>query len=169
MKVQTPIGPVLICKVYNPCKANTPLPHILALLKAHRGHAIFLGNFNQHRPDWDESPNAHLFTSATLDLAQPLLNIIIDTPLVMALPKDLPTLQSTLSKNYTQPDNVFASTRLAETLISCNIMPSSRPPCTNHFPITTIVNLSITEAPSVIKPNFKKANWTLSNRHSREA
>ncbi|CCO36793.1 hypothetical protein RSOLAG1IB_12164 [Rhizoctonia solani AG-1 IB] len=159
MKVQTPLGSILICNVYNPCDDNTPLPHVSSLLKAHRGPVIALGDFNRHHPDWDESRNAHLFTSAALDLAQPLLDIVSNAGLTMALPRDLPTLQSTSSKNFTRPDNVFASTLLVESLISCDTVPSSRPPCTDHFPIATVLDLSETEAPNITKLSFKKTDW----------
>ncbi|EUC67759.1 reverse transcriptase from transposon X-element protein, putative, partial [Rhizoctonia solani AG-3 Rhs1AP] len=159
MKIQTPAGSILICNVYNPCDANTSLPHVSSLLRSHCGHVIVLGDFNRHHPDWDESRNAHLFTSAALDLAQPLLNIVNDHSLEMALPRDLPTLQSTSSKNYTRPDNVYLLARLAEALISCDTAPASRPPCTDHFPIATILDTTLTEAPCIIKPNFKKTDW----------
>ncbi|CUA75215.1 putative RNA-directed DNA polymerase from transposon BS [Rhizoctonia solani] len=160
LKVQTPAGPILICNVYNPCDANTSLPHVSTLLRAHRGHVIVLGDFNRHHPDWDESRNAHLFTSAALDLAQPLLDIINGNFLSMALPRDTPTLQSTSTKNYTRPDNVFMSAPLTESLISCDTAPASRPPCTNHFPVVTTLDISPTEAPRITKPNFKKTDWS---------
>ncbi|EUC55854.1 reverse transcriptase from transposon X-element protein, putative, partial [Rhizoctonia solani AG-3 Rhs1AP] len=161
MKVQTPVGLILICNIYNPCDVNTSLPHVSTLLRAHRGHVIILGDFNRHHPDWDEARNAHLFTSAALDLAQPLLDIINDRPLGMALPRDIPTLQSTSSKNYTRPDNVFISSPLIDSLVSCNTIPASRPPCTDHFPIATTLDITPTEVPRIIKPNFKKTNWPL--------
>ncbi|EUC66991.1 reverse transcriptase from transposon X-element protein, putative, partial [Rhizoctonia solani AG-3 Rhs1AP] len=145
LKIQTPAGSILICNVYNPCDANTSLPHVSSLLRSHRGHVIVLGDFNRHHPDWDESRNAHLFTTAALDLAQPLLDIINEFSLEMALPRDLPTLQSTSSKNFTRPDNVFLSAPLAEARISCDTAPASQPPCTDHFPIATVLNTTPTE------------------------
>ncbi|KDN40295.1 hypothetical protein RSAG8_08205, partial [Rhizoctonia solani AG-8 WAC10335] len=77
----------------------------------------------------------------------------------MALPKDIPTLQSTSSKNYTRPDNVFVSAPLAEALVSCDTAPASRPPCTDHFPIASVFDITPTEAPCISKPNFKKTDW----------
>ncbi|KAJ1301816.1 hypothetical protein OPQ81_009044 [Rhizoctonia solani] len=159
LKIQTPAGSILICNVYNPCNDNTPLPHVSSLLRAHHSQVIMLGDFNQHHPDWDESCNAHLFTSSALDLAQPLLDLISNAPLMMALPRDTPMLQSTSSKNFMRPDNVFMSAPLAKTLISCDTAPSSHPPCTDHFPIVTILDLAVSEAPNINKPNFKKTNW----------
>ncbi|CUA67582.1 putative RNA-directed DNA polymerase from transposon BS [Rhizoctonia solani] len=159
LKVQTPSGPILICNVYNPCDANTSLPHVTTLLRSHRGHVIMLGDFNRHHPDWDESCNTQLFTSAALDLAQPLLDIINEYGLEMALPRDTPTLHSTSSKNYTRPDNVFVSATLAKTLIACDVAATSRPPCTDHFPIVTTLDTDPAEAPRIVKPNFKKTDW----------
>ncbi|EUC60638.1 reverse transcriptase from transposon X-element protein, putative, partial [Rhizoctonia solani AG-3 Rhs1AP] len=79
----------------------------------------------------------------------------------MALPRDIPTLQSTSSKNYTRPDNIFVSAPLADFLVACDTAPTSRPPCTDHFPISTTLDITTTEAPRIIKRNFKKTNWPL--------
>ncbi|KAJ8589707.1 hypothetical protein M405DRAFT_700139, partial [Rhizopogon salebrosus TDB-379] len=68
---------------------------------------IWLGDFNRHHPLWDEDRNTQLFTNQYLDAAQPLLDLIADYGMIMTLPKGLPTLQSTSSKNWTRPDNVF--------------------------------------------------------------
>ncbi|CUA74684.1 hypothetical protein RSOLAG22IIIB_05651 [Rhizoctonia solani] len=86
----------------------------------------------------------------------------------MALPRDLPTLQSTSSKNYTRPDNVFVSAHLLESLVSCDTAPASHPPCTDHFPIATVLDVTIPEAPQVIKPNFKKTGWPLLRQALKE-
>ncbi|EUC67724.1 reverse transcriptase from transposon X-element protein, putative [Rhizoctonia solani AG-3 Rhs1AP] len=56
--------------------------------------------------------------------------------------------------------NVFVSAPLAESLIACNVAPTSRPPCTDHFPIVTVLDTTPTEAPQIVKPNFKKTDWT---------
>ncbi|KDN39715.1 hypothetical protein RSAG8_08633, partial [Rhizoctonia solani AG-8 WAC10335] len=141
MKIQTTVSPVLICNIYNPCDANTSLPHASSLLRAHRGLAIILGDFNRHHPDWDESRNTHLFTTTALNLAQPLLDLVSENSLDMVLPKDIPTLQSTSSKNYMRPDNIFVSTPLAESLPPSLTLPQAKGP------------------PRITKPNFKKTDW----------
>ncbi|KAB5587481.1 Reverse transcriptase from transposon X-element protein [Ceratobasidium theobromae] len=76
---------------------------------------------------WDEERNAHLFTNANMDLAQPLIDLISKRGLEMALPEDLPTLQPTATKNCTRPDNVFLSDPLISTLTSCTTVPDARP------------------------------------------
>ncbi|KAF8595012.1 hypothetical protein BDV93DRAFT_481420, partial [Ceratobasidium sp. AG-I] len=77
----------------------------------------------------------------------------------MALPKDIPTLQSTSSKNYTRPDNVFLSESLTRRVIHCEVVAPSRPPCTDHFPIATELDLSPSLCPEVRKLNFKQTEW----------
>ncbi|KAJ1299394.1 hypothetical protein OPQ81_011131 [Rhizoctonia solani] len=110
-----------------------------------------LGDFNRHHPDWDESHNAHLFTMVALDLVQPLLDLISNTSLEMALPRDLPT----------------PTVHILQELHATQQSPSSRPPCTDHFPIISALNLATTEAPNFSKPNFKRTDWPLF-RHQEE-
>ncbi|KAF8601242.1 hypothetical protein BDV93DRAFT_402811, partial [Ceratobasidium sp. AG-I] len=86
----------------------------------------------------------------------------------MALPKDLPTLQSTSSKNYTRPDNVFISSPLAESLISCSTCPETRPPCTDHLPIATVLDVTPLQACHTPRPNFAKADWHLYRSRLKE-
>jgi hypothetical protein len=79
----------------------------------------------------------------------------------MALLKDTPTLQSSSSKNYTHPDNVFASHTLVESLLACNTWPEHHPPRTDHLPICTSLATSVSEARHTSQLNFKEANWVL--------
>ena len=64
-------------------------------------HMFWLGDFNRHHPLWDEERNSHLFTRSVLDDAQKLLDLLADYGMTQALPKDLPTLQSSSSGNWT--------------------------------------------------------------------
>ena len=56
---------------------------------------------------WDEERNTHLFTKATLEAAQPLIDMISIHDMRMVLPKDIPTLEVCSTKNYTRVDNLF--------------------------------------------------------------
>ena len=56
---------------------------------------FWLGDFNHHHPLGDEEQNAHLFTTNNLDAAQTLLDLLADHNMIMALPKDIPTLRAT--------------------------------------------------------------------------
>jgi hypothetical protein len=118
-----------------------------------------LGDFNRHHPLWDEERNAHLFSPSNLDLAQPLIDLVSEHNLLMALPKDLPTLQSSSTKNYTRTDNIFASERLVERLVGCNTALDRRPPRTNHLPIFFRVKVEAPRAREIKRYNFKEGDW----------
>ena len=80
---------------------------------------IWLGDFNQHYPLWDEECNSHLFTANNLDATQILLDLLADYNMTMTLPKDTPTLCATWTKNLTPPDNVFCSNQLYDLIMHC--------------------------------------------------
>ncbi|KAG9120597.1 hypothetical protein FRC07_003847, partial [Ceratobasidium sp. 392] len=158
IRLGTDKGIILIINAYNPCDSNATIPHIETLLKgAAKGEqVILLGDFNRHHPLWDEDRNAHLFTTANLDLAQELIDLTGAHGLDMALPKDIPTLEATRTKNHTRPDNVFLAPDLMQDLVCCNTHPDRRPPHTDHFPIYTEIQTLPTFAPSRKVRNFKK-------------
>ena len=79
--------------------------------------AIWCGDFNRHHPMWDEERNGHLFMAAALSEAGRLLEIVAEHSMMMALPKDIPTLESMATKNWTRPDNVFCTPGLMDKLI----------------------------------------------------
>jgi hypothetical protein len=53
----------------------------------------------------------------------------------MALPKDIPTLEASSTKNYTWVDNIFCSATLLDTFIICNINPQQCLQKTDYMPI----------------------------------
>ena len=122
-------------------------------------HMFWLGDFNRHHPMWDEERNSHLFTNTALDAAQKLLDIVSDYGLIQALPKDLPTLVSSSTGNWTRPDNVFCTDHSLVTVISCTTDPSQRGPKTDHVPILTKLDLEITLAPESGTKNYRDVNW----------
>ena len=68
---------------------------------------------------WDKERNSHLFTERAIREAEALLAMIVDHDMVMALLKDIPTLEVMSMKNWTRPDNVFCSTNMEAMLVSC--------------------------------------------------
>ena len=90
----------------------------------HSTKMIWLGDFNQHHPLWDKERNSHLFTSNNLDAAQILLDLLTDYDMIMALPKNIPTLRATCTKNLTRPDNIFCSNYLRILLTQCLTHPN---------------------------------------------
>jgi endonuclease/exonuclease/phosphatase family metal-dependent hydrolase len=103
-------------------------------------HVLWVGDFNHHHPLWEEMRNQHLFNYIH---AQPLIDLIANYGMIQLLPLGIPTLQSTSSKNWTRPDNVFGMEHTNNTLIECTTDPSQRDPCTDHVPIITILELTI--------------------------
>ncbi|KAF9441566.1 hypothetical protein P691DRAFT_683472 [Macrolepiota fuliginosa MF-IS2] len=79
--------------------------------------------------------------------------------MVMVLPRDIPTLQMHRTKRYTRPDNVFISEQLLTHLIRCNVDATWRPPCTDHFPITIMIDLPTTKTKTKPTFNFKMMEW----------
>jgi hypothetical protein len=161
IRIQTDLGWTLIANVYNPCEANSSLPWVRALLGSldPNREVVLLGDFNRHHPLWDKERNRHLFTPGNLDLAQPLIDLTAEYNLSMVLPKDIPTLQSASTKNYTRTDNVFASDQLAKCLVECNTAPERRPPRTDHIPIQVTFKAVAAVAREVNRRNFREANW----------
>ena len=81
-----PLGAICILNIYNDCKNNRSLKVVEEFMrrKYHgaevrtnmREKIIWLGDLNRHHPLWDEERNAHLFTKAALEAAQPLIDMI---------------------------------------------------------------------------------------------
>jgi len=124
-------------------------------------HMIWLGDFNRHHPLWDEDRNTQLFTSHYLNAAQPLLNLIADYGMIMMLPKGFPTFQSSSSKNWTCPDNIFCTDHTGLSFISCTTNPALRGPATDHVPILSILELEISQATVKTKHDFCEMDWEI--------
>jgi len=77
----------------------------------------------------------------------------------MILPKGIPTLKHMVTKKYSRPDNVFASPGLTDFVDKCDTDPSICPPCTDHFPITTILTLPQKKVNSKPRHNFREVDW----------
>lgn len=122
-------------------------------------HMLWAGDFNRHHPIWDEERNHHLFTATNLDKAQTLLNAIAAFDLQMLLEQGVPTLEATRTKNLTRPDNVFASEGIVERTLTCTVYPDRRPPYTDHFPVSTEIELTIEEPTDIPRHNFRMVDW----------
>ncbi|KAG2035452.1 hypothetical protein BDR03DRAFT_1062080 [Suillus americanus] len=93
---------------------------------------IWLGDFNHHHPLWEEERNEHLID---YNAAQPLMDLLADYGMNQPLPKGIPTLQSSSSGNWTQPDNVFCTDHSMDFFTACGTNPALRGPKTDHVPI----------------------------------
>ncbi|TFK64210.1 hypothetical protein BDN72DRAFT_751374, partial [Pluteus cervinus] len=79
--------------------------------------------------------------------------------MVMALPKDLPTLEHRSSKVLTRPDNIFCSSGTYDQLIKCYTDPPARGPGADHFPILTIIDRKVVKTVEKDKRNFRETDW----------
>ena len=160
-------GTIRIFNIYNDCKHNGSLEVVNEYMRGRvrervereRVQYIWLGDFNRHHPLWDEERNAHLFTTAALEAARPLLNMIARYDMKMALPKDIPTLEASSTKNYTRVDNVFCSATLLDTFITCDTDPQQRPQKTDHMPILSCLEIVPSRTDFEAKFNYKLTDW----------
>ena len=157
-------GTCTIFNIYNDCKHNDTLQTLgeylnssLQLIRSTtHDHVIWLGDFNHHHPLWEEECNNHLLTNQHLDHAEPLLELIADHGMVMALPKDTPRLEALTSKSWTHPDNVFCTETTTNAIVHCFTDPSKQGPCTDHVPILTLLKLQIPNTDIRPSRNFNK-------------
>jgi hypothetical protein len=77
----------------------------------------------------------------------------------MVLRPGINTLESTSSKNYTRPDNVWASDELTQNIIHCDVLPGERPVCTDHLPIITTIDISPTQFDPAPQYNWRDVDW----------
>lgn len=107
---------------------------------------IWLGALNRHHDSWEPAANAYL--QSTSEKLEPLLNLLYENGMTMALPPDLLTLQTTTG-NWTRPDNVWRTDHSGDLITSCNVHPELRPPGADHMPIC---ELDLTISRSVASP-----------------
>ena len=167
IRLDSNLRPIYIYNIYNdgmhPRNLKSLEVYLHTLANTHpetrNAKMIWVGDFNRHHPLWDEDRNSHLFTSSNLDAAQPLLNLLAANNMRMALLKGILTLEAMNTKKYTRLDNVFCSSELLGTFISCNTEPEMRPPCTDHLPIISMLDTELPSSMPSARPNFKKVDW----------
>ena len=120
---------------------------------------LWLGDFNRHHPLWDEDHNNHLFTAVALEASGRLLELVADYGMVQALPKDIPTLQSSSTSNWTHPDNTFCTEHTSDVIVSCKMAPERRGPKTDHVPILTTLDLSTLASAENPAWNYHSVDW----------
>ena len=133
--------------------------NITKVCPSQEDHMFWLGDFNRHHPMWDKEQNSHLFTTATLDSVQKLLDLLSDFRMVQALLKDIPTLQSSSTGNWTRPDNIFCTDHSEEILVSCMTDLGQRGPKTDHVPVLMELDLTVPLAPNTEMHNYREVDW----------
>ena len=164
--ISSPHGRIIVYNVYNDCTHSHSLQVLRESIDNIRrtndlqtNHMIWLGDFNRHHPMWDDVCNTQLFTNANLDAAEYLLHMIADYGMEMTLAAGTPTIETFRNKTLTRPDNVFISPELAQHVTTCTVHHDHRPIKTDHFPINTILDLSVPTFTPRERRNFKAVNW----------
>lgn len=126
-----PYGLCTIINIYNDGNSDQTLQLLTCFMTDNKhiikptdnDHILLLGDFNQHHPLWEEECNSHLLTNSYLSATEPLLLLLAEHGLQQALPKNIPTLQSLVTKNWTHPDNVFCTENTCQSFINCYTEP----------------------------------------------
>ncbi|KAJ3473537.1 hypothetical protein NLI96_g12951 [Meripilus lineatus] len=121
---------------------------------------LWFGDFNRHHPCWEEVHNARTYN--TDEFIAPLLDLINDYGMVMALPPFIPTIRNSAG-NWTRPDNVWRNSGDHDPIISCNVDSHYLPPKCDHLPIITTIDVTIPRAENNTRRNFRDADWDLFN------
>ncbi len=108
---------------------------------------------------WDEERNNHMFTPAALNLARPLLDLVIRHDMYMALPKDVPTLWASNEATSPGVDNIFCTQNLVNRIIECDAHPNRTPSIADHFPILAVIDIAIDTGHFEPWQNFRLTDW----------
>ncbi len=110
-----------------------------------------------HISTWEAMHNNHLTNPNRL--LNPLLDLIVNMQLEMALPQDTPTLESCNTGNWTWPDNIWRNADSPSPFISCSVNPTIWPAYTNHLPIVSVIDLTYILSKHIERFNYKSVNW----------
>ena len=154
VSINTTAGLITIFNTYNDGDHSNSLQALRDTLQVNIQHPrsinpnrmIWAGDFNQHHRMWDKEQSSHLFTTNNLDTAQILIDLLADFSMSMVLPKDIPILRATCTKNLTWPNNVFCSSGILGIITQCMTLSDLKPPCMDHFPIVTTLDASMEKA-----------------------
>jgi endonuclease/exonuclease/phosphatase family metal-dependent hydrolase len=161
-------GEVQIVNVYNDCTHSRNLECLERFLlslpttrsnQTNAKYDIWLGDFNRHDPLWENPDNAQLFTAANIEEAEILINLLADFGMDIALEPGIPTLEHSATKNLHRVDHVFCSHSFSPRFSRCEVIPQDRPPKTDHFPIVSVIDLSVKRSKEPPRRNFRDTDW----------
>ena len=167
VEIQGVFGTLRIINVYNDCNNNSTLTQVSNFMRNHENqmgqpepiHTMWLGDFNRHHPLWDEARNVHLFNRRNMDLTQPLLDMLGQHNMKMALPPGIPTLRAHNTGNLTRVDNVFCTETIMDAIVKCDMDETSTPVKTDHFPIITQIDIHAPKAVWKPRYNYRMTDW----------
>jgi ribonuclease HI len=167
IQLKGPYGRLTIFNIYNDCThsrnevalGNYLRRHANIITRSVNHHMLWAGDFNRHHPLWDDDEDVHLFTRQALRDAEGLIGLLADHEMQMVLPKGIPTLQHMRSKRYSRPDNVFCTLGVQDSVVKCEVDPALKPTSTDHFPITTHIQLPQERVDASPSFNFRETDW----------
>jgi hypothetical protein len=89
-----------------------------------------------------------------------LIEMVANEGMEMALPKGKVTLRHMVTNLYSRPDNVWCSAEIILLVIRCEVDAFLQPPCADHFPIVTILDLPQEE---LSPPPQETSGWSTGN------
>ncbi|KAJ8468306.1 hypothetical protein ONZ45_g17291 [Pleurotus djamor] len=164
IKVSCNAGPLYIFNIYNDCQHNRALELVRSESERLIDYdldpmIVWAGDFNRHHELWDNNEDFRLFTAQARRLAQPLVDMLGDFGMEMALEKGAPTLRHKAWKSHIRVDNVFVSEDLADRVLVCETKPGETLPGADHYPIDTIIDLYATLSTERTTKNFRNVDW----------
>ncbi|CAG8677706.1 1347_t:CDS:2, partial [Acaulospora colombiana] len=164
IRITSNIGSFTIFNIYNDCTHNSTLEllseHITAdkFYPTTNDHMLWFGDFNRHHPMWEPPENRHLRSSS--EAVDPLLNLILEHGMEMALPKYEPTLLARNGGRPTRPDNVWRTSNDPNPFIKCYVERSAKTPITDHFAILSILDFPLPRNDTEPYRKFREVDWT---------
>ena len=164
VEITCDLGTLSFYNIYNACEHSDTLLLLQDFWDQRRrsgdtSEKIWLGDFNRHHPLWDDPNHTHLFTSANLDSAALLINLLGAHDMEMALPASTPTIETFRTGSLSRPDNVFCSPSLSSRFIKCDTKPEHRPACTDHFPIIGVIDHQPERSDLPPRRNWRAVEW----------
>ena len=172
IQVESGRSKVTFFNIYNDCSHSSTL-HLLrnflrdsraVILDGDNSHMLWCGDFNRHHPYWDRDQDDRLFTAQALRDADLLIDLVASEDMEMALPKGEVTLKHMVTGLYSRPDNVWCSAEFLHAVTRCEVDASIQPPCTDHFPIVTYLDLPQDRVTPPSSRNFRTVDWDAFNQ-----
>jgi exonuclease III len=176
IKMRGEFGTLAIFNVYNPCNSNNTQNRLDRFLDRKQAefygnenkHIIWSGDFTCHHPMWDWVQDVNLFRGGDRERTDQFIQILADHDMVIALPRDIPTLCHLCSRRYTRPDNVFMTNYTLTYIARCNVEATWRPTNTDHFPVVTILEMPMERTTPMLTQNFRMMAWEEFRRRVEE-
>jgi len=120
---------------------------------------IWLGDFNQHHPYWDDPNDLRLFTDVAITTAESLIEAVANAGLDLVLPRGTLTHCHSVTKLWSRLDHIFISEGSVDAVIACDTLIDHRGINTDHVLVLTELNLGLVTNETKPIPNFRDVDW----------